>query len=135
MSPLATAELVDRIPSPGKGTMVIVSPIFHGTGLATYLVGGSVGNKMVTTRRFKPEATLRLIADHRADMLVAVPTMLHRIVALAPDVIAKYDTSSLKVISLSPGRRCHLSCRTASRTLSAMCCTTSTRQPSAGSPP
>jgi fatty-acyl-CoA synthase len=98
VSPLATAELVDRIPFPRKGTMVIVSPIFHGTGLATYLVGGALGNHIVTARRFKPEATLRLIADHRADMLVAVPTMLHRMVELGPDVISAYDTSSLKVI-------------------------------------
>jgi fatty-acyl-CoA synthase len=100
-SPLATAELVDRIPFPRKGTMVIVSPIFHGTGQVTYLVGASLGNKVVTTRRFKPEGTLQLIADHRADMLVAVPTMLHRIVSLAPDVIAKYDTSSLKSIVIA----------------------------------
>ena len=101
VSPLATAELVDRIPFPRKGTMVIVSPIFHGTGMATYLAGASLGNKVVTTRRFQPERTLQLIADHRADMLVAVPTMLNRIVALAPDVIAKYDTSSLKVIAIA----------------------------------
>ena len=39
LSPFATAQLVDRIPFPRKGTMVIVSPIFHSTGLATYLVG------------------------------------------------------------------------------------------------
>jgi fatty-acyl-CoA synthase len=101
VSPLATAELVDRVPFPRKGTMVIVSPIFHGTGLATYLVGAALGNKVVTTRRFKPETTLQLIEDHEADMLVAVPTMLHRIVALAPDVIARYDTSSLKVIAIA----------------------------------
>ena len=101
VSPLATAELVDRVPFPRKGTMVIVSPIFHGTGLITYLVGATLGNKVVTTRRFRPEDTLKLIADHRADMLVAVPTMLHRIVELAPDVIATYDTSSLRTIAVA----------------------------------
>ncbi len=42
---------------------------------------------------------MALIAEHKADMLVAVPTMLHRMVELAPEVIAKYDTSSLKVIA------------------------------------
>jgi fatty-acyl-CoA synthase len=98
VSPLATAGLVDRVPFPRKGTMVIVSPIFHGTGLATYLVGATLGNKIVTTRRFTPEGTLKLIADHKADMLVAVPTMLHRIVQLTPDIIAAYDTSSLTAI-------------------------------------
>lgn len=95
---LATAQIVDRIPFPRKGTMVIVSPIFHSTGWATYGVGAAMGNKVVTMRRFKAEPTLQLIAEHKADMLVAVPTMLHRIVELGPDVIGKYDTSSLKVI-------------------------------------
>jgi fatty-acyl-CoA synthase len=60
-----------------------------------------LGNKIVTTRRFDPEVTLKLIADHKADMLVAVPTMLHRMVELAPDVIAKYDASTLKAIVIS----------------------------------
>jgi fatty-acyl-CoA synthase len=99
--PLATAGLIDRVPFPREGTMVIVSPIFHGTGLATYLVGATLGNKIVTTRRFTPEGTLKLIADHKADMLVAVPTMLHRIVQLGPHIIAAYDTSSLKTIAIA----------------------------------
>ncbi|WP_006247174.1 acyl-CoA synthetase [Mycolicibacterium tusciae] len=101
VSPLATAQIVDRIPFPRKGTMVIVSPIFHSTGWATYTVGAALGNKVVTARRFKAEGALKLIADHKADMLVAVPTMLHRMVELPPDVIAKYDTSSLKVILIA----------------------------------
>lgn len=101
VSPLATAQIVDRIPFPRKGTMVIVSPIFHSTGWATYTVGAALGNKVVTARRFNAEGTLKLIADHKADMLVAVPTMLHRMVELPPDVIAKYDTSSLKVILIA----------------------------------
>ncbi|GLP76581.1 hypothetical protein TUM20983_36910 [Mycobacterium antarcticum] len=100
-SPFATAQMVDRIPFPRRGTMVIVSPIFHSTGLGTYLVGAALGNTVVTTRRFNAEGTLALIADHRADMLVAVPTMLHRMVELAPKTITKYDTSSLKAIVIA----------------------------------
>ena len=34
-------------------------------------------------------------------MLVAVPTMLHRMVELAPDIIAKYDMSTLKAIVIA----------------------------------
>ncbi len=98
VSPFASAQLADRVPFPRKGTMVIVSPIFHSTGWATYLAGAALGNKVVTGRRFNAEKTLKMIADHKADMLVAVPTMLHRMVELGPDIHAKYDTSSLKVI-------------------------------------
>lgn len=101
VSPLASAQIIDRIPFPRKGTMVIVSPIFHSTGWATYTVGAALGNKVVTARRFNAERTLQLIAEHKADMLVAVPTMLHRIVELGPEVIGKYDTSSLKTILIA----------------------------------
>jgi fatty-acyl-CoA synthase len=101
LSPFATVQVIDRVPYPRKGTMVIVSPIFHSTGLATFLVGQALGNKVVTARRFDPEGTLKLVADHKADMLVAVPTMLHRMVELAPDVIAKYDVSTLTAIVIA----------------------------------
>jgi fatty-acyl-CoA synthase len=67
-------------------------------------LSGRVRARAARHRRFKPERTLQLIAENKVDMLVAVPTMLHRLVELAPDVIAKYDTSSLKVIAIS-GRR------------------------------
>ena len=49
-------------------------------------------------RRFDPENTLKLIADNKADMLVAVPTMLTRMLALPAETIAKYDTSSLRSV-------------------------------------
>ncbi|MFV8170923.1 acyl-CoA synthetase [Mycolicibacterium peregrinum] len=101
VSPFATAQIVDRVPFPRKGTMVIVSPIFHSTGWATYLVGAALGNKVVTARRFNAEGTLKLMAEQRADMLVAVPTMLHRMVELGPEVLAKYDTTALKVILIA----------------------------------
>ncbi|MFN8100832.1 MAG: AMP-binding protein [Mycobacterium sp.] len=72
VSPFASAQLADRVPFPRKGTMVIVSPIFHSTGWATYLAGAALGNKVVTGRQFNAENTLKMIAEHKADMLVAV---------------------------------------------------------------
>ncbi|MGQ4599150.1 AMP-binding protein [Nocardia sp. R6R-6] len=101
VTPLSTAQFVDRIPFPRQGTQVIVSPLFHSTGLATWLVGAALANKVVVRRRFDAEATLKLIAEHKADMLVAVPTMLHRMVELDPAIRAAYDTSSLKAIVLA----------------------------------
>ena len=67
----------------------------------------ALGNRIVLARRFDPESTLKSIAEHRATTLILVPTMLQRILDLGPEVLAKYDTSSLKVVfaagsSLSP---------------------------------
>ncbi|ADG80672.1 AMP-dependent synthetase and ligase OS=Tsukamurella paurometabola (strain ATCC 8368 / DSM /CCUG 35730 / CIP 100753 / JCM 10117 / KCTC 9821 / NBRC 16120/ NCIMB 702349 / NCTC 13040) OX=521096 GN=Tpau_4103 PE=3 SV=1 [Tsukamurella paurometabola] len=95
---LATAMLVDRIPFQRRGTVVIASPIFHSTGFAMWSAGMSVGCTTVTMRRFDPENTLKLIADNKADMLVAVPTMLTRMLSLPAETLAKYDTSSLKSV-------------------------------------
>lgn len=81
--------------------MVIVSPIFHSTGFALWGVGTALGNKTVVMRRSDPEKTLAALAEHKAEVLVAVPTMLHRMLALGPDVIKKYDTSALRIIVIA----------------------------------
>jgi fatty-acyl-CoA synthase len=98
VSPLASALIADRIPFPRQGAAVIASPLFHSTGFGAWTVGLSLSNHAVLMRRFDPERILQLIAEHRAEMLVAVPTMLTRILSLGPDVIAKYDTTSLRTV-------------------------------------
>lgn len=97
-SPFASAQFLDRIPLRPKQTMLVPAPAFHGTGVSQLLLGFALENTIVMQRRFDPETTVRLLAEHRADTLVLVPTMLQRIVDLGPDVLSRYDTSSLKVI-------------------------------------
>jgi fatty-acyl-CoA synthase len=98
VSPLASALIADRIPFPRQGAAVIASPLFHSTGFGAWTVGLSLANHAVLMRRFDAERILQLIAEHRAQMLVAVPTMLTRILSLGPDVISRYDTSSLRTV-------------------------------------
>jgi fatty-acyl-CoA synthase len=107
VSPMQSAQFLDRIPLPTNETMFMAAPIFHGTGLSQFTIGIALGNTVILKRRFNPEETLRGIAEHRATTLVVVPTMLQRMIDLGPEILAKYDTSSLKIIfaagsSLSP---------------------------------
>lgn len=107
IDPLQSAQVLDRIPLTRNGTYCIPAPLFHATGLATCALGLALGNRVVLARRFDPESTLKSIAEHRAATLILVPTMLQRILDLGPEVLAKYDTSSLEVVfaagsSLSP---------------------------------
>lgn len=107
IDPLQTAQLLDRIPWTVRGSYCVGAPLFHATGLATFALGLALGNRMVLARRFDPESTLASIAEHRAGVLIIVPTMLQRILDLGPQVLARYDTSSLEVLftagsSLSP---------------------------------
>ncbi|MDJ0395239.1 acyl-CoA synthetase [Rhodococcus sp. G-MC3] len=100
-SPLASAQFLDRIPLRRDQTMIMAAPIFHGTGLSQFALALALKNTVVMHRKFNAENTMRLVADHRADSLVLVPTMLQRIVDLGPEVLAQYDTSALQIIFAS----------------------------------
>lgn len=98
ISPLQSAQLLDRIPWPRHGTYCVAAPLFHATGLATCSVGLALGNRVVLRKRFDPRATLAAVDRYAAHAVVLVPTMLSRILELDPEDIAAYDTSSLEVI-------------------------------------
>nr|MDQ2815825.1 AMP-binding protein [Actinomycetota bacterium] len=98
ISPLQSAQLLDRVPLSRGGTMILATPLFHGTGLGQFVLALTLGQQVVLRRRFDPETTLADVAAHRAGTLIVVPTMLRRIVDLGPAVLAKYDTSSLRII-------------------------------------
>ena len=100
-SPLFSAQLLDRVPRRRGETCYVAAPVFHGTGLGQAVLSLALGNRLVLRRRFDPEAALRAVQDHRCDVLVVVPTMLQRILALPEDVLDKYDTSSLRIIFAS----------------------------------
>ncbi|MDT5019246.1 MAG: fatty-acyl-CoA synthase [Mycobacterium sp.] len=98
ISPLQSAQLLDRIPWPANSAYQVAAPLFHATGLATCALGLALGNRVILTRRFDPEATLASIAEHRAGALILVPTMLQRILDLPPATIKAYDVSPLSVL-------------------------------------
>ena len=98
IDPLQSAQLLDRIPWPRDGAYCVAAPLFHATGLATCALGLALGNRVVLARRFDPESTCASIAEHRADALVLVPTMLQRILDLGPETLGRYNTSSLDIV-------------------------------------
>ncbi|MFI6309408.1 AMP-binding protein [Nocardia fusca] len=98
VTPLLSAMLVDRIPFPRRGTILVTAPLFHAYPFGMWTVGVALGNRVVLARRFDAEATLRALAEHRAELFVGVPTMLHRILDLGPEVIRRYDLSALRAI-------------------------------------
>ncbi len=99
ISPLQSAQLLDRIPLSRGGAMVIAAPLHHGTGIGHLAMAMGLGKEVVLRRsKFDPEATLAAVAEHRADALILVPTMLRRIVELDPALRERYDVSSLRTI-------------------------------------
>jgi acyl-CoA synthetase (AMP-forming)/AMP-acid ligase II/NAD(P)-dependent dehydrogenase (short-subunit alcohol dehydrogenase family) len=100
---LALSGLLDlsRIkPTPRSGDPIIVAPpLFHLYGQIGLMAGSLLGSPIVIRRRFDPEAVLQQIESECAGVLLAVPTMLKRIVDLPAQRREQYDTSSLRMVT------------------------------------
>jgi acyl-CoA synthetase (AMP-forming)/AMP-acid ligase II/NAD(P)-dependent dehydrogenase (short-subunit alcohol dehydrogenase family) len=102
LAPVAVAGLLDlgrikAIPRSGD-PFVVGPPLFHLFGLVGMMGAFALGSPIVISRRFDPEATLAQVERHRAGMLLAVPTMLKRIMDLPEPTRERYDTSSLRML-------------------------------------
>jgi fatty-acyl-CoA synthase len=95
------AALLSRIPLRAGETTMIAAPLFHSWGFAHFTLGMALQSTLVLKRKFDPEDTLSLTAQHQATALVVVPVMLQRIMELGEETVGKYDLSTLRVIALS----------------------------------
>ncbi|MDQ1380456.1 MAG: hypothetical protein QOJ71_1175 [Actinomycetota bacterium] len=97
----AAIAILERLPYRAHEKMVVAAPSFHAWGFANASTSLLLGDTMVLARQFDPEQTLALIASHHAEVLVAVPVMLLRMLEVPADTRARYDTSSLRFVPLS----------------------------------
>ena len=88
---------IRRAPRAGA-PFVVAPPLFHLYGQIGMLAAFGLGSPIVLRRRFDPEATLAQIEQTRAEVLLAVPTMLRRIVELPEATRSRHDHSSLRMI-------------------------------------
>lgn len=80
------------------GCMVMPGPLYHNGPLIWSWQALLWGDHVVVLPRFDAEATLAAIAEHTADIVYLVPTMMKRIWRLPEDVRDAYDLSSLKTV-------------------------------------
>jgi acyl-CoA synthetase (AMP-forming)/AMP-acid ligase II len=99
MDPIAA--LLDRIPLKARETTMIAAPLFHSWGYAHWSLAISLASTVVLKRKFEPESTLSLTAQHQASALVVVPVMIQRILELEDEVLARYDLSHVRVVPVS----------------------------------
>lgn len=92
-------HLMSLIPTDAQSRALIAMPFHHSSGPHTALFALMGGGAVVLVRRFDAEQALMLIQTHRVTHMTAVPTMLHRIRTLAPEVLGRYDVSSLKYLT------------------------------------
>jgi len=77
---------------------LVVGPLYHNGPFIFAIQAMLKRNHIVVADRFDAEDCLRLIRDHRIDWMMMVPTMMHRIWRLPPEVRDSYDISSLRVL-------------------------------------
>jgi fatty-acyl-CoA synthase len=95
------AALLERIPLKARGRTMIAAPLFHAWGFAHFTLAMGLCTTVVLNRRFDPEGTLSLTAQHECSGLVVVPIMLQRILELDDQVLRRYDLSALKAVPVS----------------------------------
>jgi len=93
--------LFGRMPLRRGTRNLIVAPTFHSWGGFHLLLAAQLGCTVCLRRRFDPEETLEAIQALRPQVLAVVPVMMQRILDLGPDVIGRYDTSSLAMVCAS----------------------------------
>ena len=81
-----------------NGVVLNPGPLYHNTPLSTASRCLFVGGHVIEMRRFDPLLTLQLIEKERVDWVSLVPTMMHRIWRLGPDVRNAFDLSSLHAV-------------------------------------
>ncbi|MEV5653056.1 AMP-binding protein [Nocardia sp. NPDC052254] len=91
------AALLSRIPLRMNDTMLIPAPLFHTWGLAALQLSTALRATVILPAQFDAGDTLRRIAEHRAGIVILVPTMVQRILDLPIPVRARHDTSCLRV--------------------------------------
>jgi acyl-CoA synthetase (AMP-forming)/AMP-acid ligase II len=95
------AALLARIPLHAREKTMIAAPLFHAWGYAHFLLAVGLDSTLVLKRKFDPEGTLSLLAQHECTALVVVPIMLQRILSLDEEVLRRYDLSNLRVVPVS----------------------------------
>jgi len=95
------AALLAMIPLKAREKTMIAAPMFHSWGFVHFTLGMSLASTVVLNRKFAPETTLQLTAQHECTALVVVPVMMQRILELPEDVLTRYDLSKLRVVAVS----------------------------------
>jgi len=95
------SAVIERIPLRALDSVVVAAPMFHAWGLTHLLMGIGRNATIVVAQKFDPRRTLELVDRHRARVLAVVPVMLQRMLALPPEELVRFDTSSLRVVAVS----------------------------------
>jgi fatty-acyl-CoA synthase len=97
--PLRT--FLTRIPFRARCPILIAPPLFHGIGFAYLNLGLFLSATVVVRPRFDARAVLADLARHKCRIMIAVPSMLRRLLDVPEVERAQYDLSDLRGVVVS----------------------------------
>lgn len=77
---------------------LVTCPLYHSTAFGFLTLSLILGGTAVLMDEFKAESFVDHVQRYGITSTAVVPTMLHRVLALGPEILAKYDTRSLRLI-------------------------------------
>jgi len=92
----SVADMILQVGMRADDRHLVTCPLYHSAAPAFVAIMMSLGATIVLQNHFEPEAALDIIQKERVTCSLMVPTMLIRMANLPKDVLAKYDTSSLR---------------------------------------
>ena len=94
-----TRSMIAELFKLGEGERTVIpAPMYHTPPNVYALASALAGMDMTIMERFDAEEFLRIVQERRVTVVQMVPTMFVRMLALAPEVRARYDTSSLSCL-------------------------------------
>ncbi|OIJ68260.1 class I adenylate-forming enzyme family protein [Streptomyces mangrovisoli] len=81
----------------GSSTGVSLAPMFHAMGLISQSVSTATGTSVVLAGRFEPRRFVRLIEQHRVNIIPGSPALFHALLALPG--IEDADLASVQIVN------------------------------------
>ena len=72
-------DIIRRLNLKENKSVLISVPIFHGYGLAAFVLSVFMGQKIRLTKKFNPDSTAKIIEQDNVDCWVAVPLMIQKV--------------------------------------------------------
>jgi fatty-acyl-CoA synthase len=94
----ATMQFIGETPMRTDDVHIVTCPLYHSTAFGFLMFNGLLGATAVLMDEFKPEHFLELVERHGVTTTAVVPTLLHRVMSLPPEVRARYDVRSMRAI-------------------------------------
>jgi fatty-acyl-CoA synthase len=94
----ASMQFIGETPMRTDDIHLVTCPLYHSTAFGFLAFTALLGGTSVLMDEFKPELFLQLVERHGVTTSAVVPTILHRVMALGPAVLDKYDVRTVRGI-------------------------------------